>query len=143
VDLQGAHALLATEHKEDDLKPCLKWIVGILKDSAYKHGKTVSTTIPTLPMPFAAKLIDFLITAPRAFRAVGPSLFHQILLAGILIWKHGLMFFKSHCPIDHQKPPLIFTYILYNTEGGLCQVVDNRLKFDVFRAYWSFSTVTR
>jgi hypothetical protein len=131
MDLQGAYAFLATQHKVDYLEPSLQGIIGVLKNSSHQDGETIASSgTPALPVPRAAKFIDLIATAPWTPYALGPAPGSKVGFAGILIREFGFKFGQGHGSYGlgfHRESPSNLDDYQDSTSETLCQGVDNRL----------------
>jgi hypothetical protein len=132
MNLQGAYAFFATQHKVDYLEPNLQGIIRILENRSHQDGETIASLgrTATLPVPRAAKFIDLIATAPWAPYAIGPAPGSKIGFAGIFIREFGFQFCESHGSYGlgfHRDPLLGCDDYQDNTSKTLCHEVDNRL----------------
>jgi hypothetical protein len=93
IDLQSAHAFLASEHKVDDAIPFTKRFIRVFENRPGDVGKAVAVwcALFALPMPFARrKIVNGGVATTRAANALWPAARDQISLAGFFVWEHFL-----------------------------------------------------
>jgi hypothetical protein len=80
-DLEGAHALLADEHKVSDPVPVFERLIRVLKDCAGQVREAVALIRASVALPFELHSGDFIDAgriAARATDALGPAPHNQI-----------------------------------------------------------------
>ena len=88
VDLQRTDAFLGGQHHVHDPEPVAQGLVGVLEDGPDQNGEAVAILRAFLALPvvlFVRYGKDFIRIATRAADTFRPTVFHQILAAGIFV----------------------------------------------------------
>lgn len=116
MNLEGANALLAVEHRIQNLKPRSQRILRVLHDGAGQQRETIAAiaALRTLPVARTLQRVHLLIRATRALNASRPAMGEDILTAGFFRGERFHQLFQRH-HMNH----LTLT-------KTICQVLDNR-----------------
>lgn len=116
VNLESAHALLAVEHRIENLKPRSQRILGVFHDSAGQKREAVASlaALRALPVSRTLQRVHFLVAATRALNARRPAMGKDVLTAGFFRRERFHQLLQRH-HMNHLTP-----------NKAICQVLDNR-----------------
>ena len=100
LDLKGAYALLAGQHKVHDAEPFAEGLIGVLEDRTDKDGEAVAYAVCgaliAIPMIGLAMLRHVYIAAARANYTIRPAILFKIFLASIFAREKALKIDDGH-----------------------------------------------